>query len=167
MNKKLNFRKRLYCSVVAILSLFAVGSNSLYAANNSGSEGIPIDVNNSQRNAQEVKVGDKAPDFTVTKDGKSIKLANLVDRVIVVVFSSTSAESRKVISDMARLEEKYKGGDVAFINIPIDQYTDIATAYGISSTPALCAIDLNGEIYKIDYDNIDLDQELKEIFPTP
>lgn len=167
MSKKTGFRKRFYCSIVAILSLFALGSNSLYAANNSGPGGIPIDTNDSQHNAQESKVGTMAPDFTVIKDGKSIKLSNLVDRVIVVVFSSTSAESRKIISDMARLEEKYKGGDVAFVNIPIDQYTDIATAYGISSVPALCTIDLSGKISNIDYDNIDLDQELKKIFPTP
>lgn len=52
MKKKFSFRKRLCCSVAAILSLFAVCGHHLYAANNA-SQGV-----------QEAKAGVTAPNFT-------------------------------------------------------------------------------------------------------
>lgn len=151
MEKKLCFSKKLYCSIVIVLSLFAVCSNHLQA------------TNDSQRNAQEVKVGDKAPDFTVTKDGKSVSLADLKSKQVILHFSSASVESRNVTADMAKLEERYKDADMAFINIPVDQYTNIAAAYGISSSTAIYIIDLDGIIEGIAY--VDLAQKLKEYFP--
>jgi hypothetical protein len=41
----LRFRKKLYCSVAAFLSLFALCGNNLYAADNSGSSGVSIAAN--------------------------------------------------------------------------------------------------------------------------
>lgn len=164
MEKKLHFRKRLYCSVIAILSLFAVCSNSLYAANNSGQGGILIDANDSQCNAQEVKVGDKAPDFTFTKDGKSVKLSDFEYYYVILNFTSSLSANSRVNSDMAILTEKYKNADAVFITISIDEYGDVAKQYGISSAPAICIIKPDGTIDTVETGNVDLAKTLKLVF---
>ena len=121
-------------------------------------------TNDSQQSPQESKVGTKAPDFTIMKDGKSITLANFRSRYKVLNFSSSSPESRKIRTDITTLEEKYKNADVVFINISIDENADIAREYGVSSTPAIYIIKPNGTIRSIDYGNVDLTQKMKKIF---
>lgn len=152
MKKKLRFKKRCYCSLVAVLCLFAVCSNYLYA------------TNDSSESTQETKVGAKAPDFTVVKNGKSITLSKLGPLCVVLNFSSSSAESRKVAAGLAVLEEKYKHSDISFFDIPLDENADIAAAYGISSAPATCVINTKGLIAKIGYGDVDITQTLKDIF---
>lgn len=152
MKRKFSFRKRLYCSIAVCMSLFAVCSNSLYAANDS------------QQSVQELKVGSKAPDFTVVKDGKSVSLSNdLTDIYVVINFSSASPEGIKITADMARLEKQYEDSDIAFVNIPLDENEDIAKKYGVSSAPVVCIVDLQGNILSIENENVDLTKRMKEI----
>lgn len=152
MKKKLHFRKRLYCSVVAILSLFVVCNSNLQA------------TNDSQQSLQESKVGTKAPDFTITKNGESVSLADFGTRIKVLNFSSTSAESRKMNTEITKLEEQYKGADVVFINISLDEYADVAKQYGVSG-PTVCVVGPSGVINGFfDSGNVDLTQELKTNF---
>ena len=165
MKKKLRIRRRLCCSVVAILSLFAVSSNSLYAANNNGSGGIPIDANGSLQSVQvqEPEIGTKAPDFTVMKNGESVNLAGLGPQLKVLSFSS-SAASRKMDADIAKLEELYKEVDIVFVNISIDENEDIAKQYGVDTPPAVFIISAADIILDIEKGNVDLVKKMEERF---
>lgn len=50
--KKQSFRKRLCCSIAAVLSLFAICGNNLHAATNSKPGNVPVIANNSPLSVQ-------------------------------------------------------------------------------------------------------------------
>jgi peroxiredoxin len=185
------FRKRLYCSVAAFLSLFALCGNNLYAADNSGSSGVSIAANDSQQSAQNPSVG-LAPKFTLTSiDGKSVSLADFPDQYVVLNFwASSSQESRKVNAEIAKLEKKYSNSKIAFIGISFDENreewqatvkqdeltgmqvselknlenADIAKLYGVSSVPAVYLISPDGCIFNASKGSAELEKILNEIF---
>jgi peroxiredoxin len=190
--RKLKFRKKFCCSITACLSLFAVCSNSLYAANESGSGDLPIVVNDSQQDAKELKAGVKAPDFTLTSiKGESVKLSDFSSQVVVLYFWASSApESRRITADIARLEKQYKNADLSFVGVSLDvnkaawqaavnsdgltgpqlselknlENADIAKLYGVDAIPAVYIIDPDGVLISIDNAAVDLSQKLKDIF---
>ncbi len=150
----LKFRKRLCCSATALLSLFAVCSTNLHA------------TNDSPQNAQESRIGKAAPEFTLTSaDGKKISLSDHITYYVMLNFHSSSAESRKVNADIAKLKEQYKNADIAFIDIPLDENAEIAKQYGVSTAPAICIIKPDGTVMSIEKSNANPAQKLKEIFP--
>jgi peroxiredoxin len=186
------FRKRLYRSVAALLSLFAVCSNNLYATNDSGSgNGVPIVANDSPQNMQESKVGLIAPKFTLTSiDGKSVSLANYPGQYVILNFwASSSQESRKVNAEIAKLEKKYSNSKIVFIGISFDENraewqaavqqdgltgtqvselknlenADIAKQYGVSSVPAIYVISPDGCIFDINKSGAELEQKLNAL----
>jgi peroxiredoxin len=187
----LKFRKKFCCSITACLSLFAVCSNSLYAANESGSGGLPIVVNDSQQDAEELKAGVKAPDFTLTSiDGKSVKLSDFSSQVVVLYFWASSVpESRKINADVAKLEEHYKEADLSFVGVSLDvnkadwqaavksagltgpqlselknlENADVAKLYGLKAIPTVFIIDPDGVIVYIYNADVDLPQKMKDL----
>jgi peroxiredoxin len=187
----LRFRKKLYCSVAAFLSLFALCS-SLHAADNSGSGGVSIAANDSQQSAQESKVGLIAPKFTLTSiDGKSVSLADFPNQYVVLNFwASSSQESRKVNAEIAKFEKKYPNSKIAFIGISFDENreewqaavnrdgltgpqvselknlenADIAKLYDVSSVPAVYLISPDGCIFNASKSSAELEKILTEIF---
>jgi peroxiredoxin len=189
---KLKFRKKFCCSITACLSLFAVCSNSLYAANESGSGGLPIVVNDSQQDAEELKVGAKAPDFTLTSiKGESASLSNFLFQYSVLYFwASSSPESRKITADVAKLEKQYEGMDLIFVGISLDvnkanwqaavnsaglkgpqlselkdlENADIAKLYGVDAIPTVFILDPDGVIVGIEKVDVNLSQKLKDVF---
>jgi peroxiredoxin len=183
----LRIRKKLYCLVAAFLSMFAVCGNNLYAANGDASE------NDSSQSAQELKVGTKAPAFTLTSvDGKIVSLADFSKRYFVVLnfWASSSQESRKVNEEIAVIEKKYKDTDIIFVGISLDENkaawqaavkqdgltgpqvselkkledANVAKQYGVSSLPSVCIINPDGFIIGIENGNIDLTKKMKDIF---
>jgi peroxiredoxin len=174
------------------LSLFAVCSNSLYAANESGSGGLPIVVNDSQQDAKELKAGVKAPDFTLTSiKGESVKLSDLPIQYYVLYFwASTSPESRRITADIARLEKQYEYSDVEFVGVSLDvnkaawqaavnsdgltgpqlselknlENANVAKLYGLEAIPTIYILNPDGVIVSIENADVDLSQKLKDIF---
>jgi peroxiredoxin len=182
----LRIRKRLCRLAATFLSLFAVCSVNLYAENNSALE------NEASQNAQELKVGTKAPAFTLTSvDGKSVSLADFSNWYVVLNFwTSSSQESRKVNAEIAELEKKYKNADIVFVSISLDENraawqaairqdgltgiqvselkkledANITKQYGVSSIPSVYIINPDGVIVSIENVDIDLSKKLKDIF---
>ena len=135
--------------------MFAVCSNNLHAAVN-GSESGEVSI----AAQQDLKVGDAAPDFTFTQDGKSMKLSDFAYYVVVVSFLDSSAESSKINADVAKLKVQYENSDIAFINISVDENAEIAELYGVSAEPAVCIVTTDGIIYSMDKGNVDISQKL-------
>ena len=147
-----NIRKTFCCSVLALLSLLVVCSSNMYASGDSW------------QSVQEVKVGDTAPEFTFTQDGKAMKLSDFASLYIVLSFSGSSAESSRVNADIAQLKVKFEHSDLAFINISLSENADIAGLYGVTAEPAVCIIAPDGTISSIDNGNVDLFKKLLDIF---
>lgn len=145
--KNLSFRKRLYCSVIAILSMFAVCGNHLHAAVNGSESG---DV--SMAVQQGPKVGDIAPDFTTMIDGENVSLEEMGPQVKVINFTS---------SNFASLKEECKNYDIIFVDISSE--SSIAQQYGVS-TPVVFIINPDNKIIDIISNTAELSAKLKEIF---
>jgi peroxiredoxin len=183
----LRIRKKFCCLIAAFLFLFAVCGNNLYAANDDAS------ANDSSQSAQELKVGTKAPAFTLTAvDGKSVSLADFSSQYFVVLtfWASSSPESRKVNEEIAELEKKYKDADLVFVGISLDENradwqaairqdgltgpqvselkkpedANITKQYGVSSLPSVYVINPDGVIVSFENGNIDLTKKLKNLF---
>ncbi|MDR2921336.1 MAG: TlpA family protein disulfide reductase [Tannerella sp.] len=194
MKKELNFRKRFYCSVVAILSLFAAGSNSLHAVNSSGSGSVLASASVSsvsQQSVQILKAGTQAPVFTLTSsDGKTISLSEELKGYVIVLnlWSSVSAESNAVNDEIAKLAETLKNSDIAFLSVSMDENstewqailqkdgqtlrmavikgsTNLATQYGVSaSSLGVYVINYDGKIMSFANNSAQLLQNLKGMF---
>jgi peroxiredoxin len=192
--RNLKFKERLYCLVAALLFSFAVCGNNLYAVNEMGSGNASTEANESPQSAQVSKPGidTKAPGFTLTSiDGKSVSLADYANWFVVINFwASSSPDSRRVNAEVAALEKKYKGADVVFISIALDENkatwqaavtadgltgvqlselkkledSNIAKLYGVSSTPAVFILNPDGVIINIESGNFDLTKILKDLF---
>ena len=145
-------RKKACYTVVALLSLLVVCSSNMYASSDSW------------QSVQEVKVGDAAPDFTFTQDGKSMKLSDFASNTVVVSFLGSSAGSSKINADVAQLKVKFEHSDLAFINISLSENADIAGLYGVTAEPAVCIIAIDGTIRSIDTGSVDLSKRLFDIF---
>ena len=144
----LRFRRKIYYSAVAFLSLFAVCN----AASISSSAEAPMTT---QQSTQGLKVGDAAPDFTVTVDGKNVNLAYYGSRYKVLNFSS---------SNLANLKEQYKNADIVFLDVPVDQNAGLAEQYGVSTDSVIYLISPKNVIVGIISDSTELSQKLKETF---
>lgn len=162
------FRKKRYgLLMAAALLLSAVCGNHLHATNSSGSGDAPTAVNEplpiEQAQTQAPEVGTKAPDFTFTKDGKSVKLSDFEYYYIILNFSSSPASS-KVDADMVALAERYKEADAIFVTLPMDEYAEVAKQYGVSSAPVIFVVKPDGTIGFAERENIDLAKTLKAVF---
>ncbi|MFA5056363.1 MAG: redoxin family protein [Dehalococcoidia bacterium] len=102
------------------------------------------------------KVGDKAPDFTLsTLDGGQIRLADLKGKTVVLVFWTTGCGA--CIYQMPFLEEAHDelGNDVEFVNINIGedsyQVQAVIDYYGFSLPVALDSDEMVSTDYNIIY----------------
>lgn len=102
------------------------------------------------------KVGDKAPDFTLsTLDGGQVRLADLKGSPVVLVFWTT--ECGACIYQMPFLEEAHDelGNDVEFVNINIGegsyQVQAVIDYYGFSLPVALDSDEMVSTDYNIIY----------------
>lgn len=174
------FGKRGYCIAIALLSLFAVCGNHLHAANNSSPD------------AQELRIGAIAPKFTIPSiDGKSVSLANYSDQYVVLYFwASSSPESRKANTEIAKLEKKYANSKkIVFVGVSFDEnradwqaaiqqdgltgtqvselknlnQADIAKQYGVSSVPAIYLISPDGCIFDAPKSGAELEDKLNQL----
>jgi peroxiredoxin len=169
-----------------------VYGNNLYAASDSGSGDLPIVVNDSRQDAEELKVGEKAPDFTLTSiDGKSAKLSDFLFQVAVFYFwASSSPESDRITADVAELEKQYKGMDIIFVGISLDvnkadwqaavksaglkgpqlselknlENANIAKLYGLEAIPAVFILDPSGVIVGIEKTDVNIPKKLEDVF---
>jgi peroxiredoxin len=191
-----NFRiKRKLCCLVttAFMLLFAFNVSKTYATNGSGPAGdSPAAVANSPQDDPAAKIGTEAPAFTLTSiNGESVSLADFKYQYVVLNFwASSSPESRRINGDIAKLEEKYKDADIAFISISLDdnranwqaavtrdglkgpqlselkkpEDAGIAKLYGVTTLPAVYLINPDGNIISIDNADVDLTKKLKDLF---
>jgi peroxiredoxin len=102
------------------------------------------------------RVGDKAPDFTLsTLDDRQVRLADLKGKTVVLVFWTT--ECGACIYQMPFLEEAHDelGDDAEFINVNIGESNNIVRQtvdyYGFSLTVALDSDEMVSTDYNIIY----------------
>ena len=121
-----------------------------------------------------IKVGDPAPDFTLTSlDGKQVTLASLRGKVVLLDFWATwCGPCRAGMPTMEKLHNAYQGKKVVILGVNTfeknadaaksyfakKKFTygcllngdDLAKAYGVSGIPTLVIIDKEGKVAKIE-----------------
>jgi len=139
-----------------------------------------------------LKVGDKAPDFSILDpNGKTITLSSLKGRIVLVDFwSSSCLPCRMAHPDLLAVYNTYKGHGFDIFSISLDTKKDawvsaikndkiiwphhgselmgwdskIAALYGIPHLPSSFLLDETGTIIAIDLDDYDLDKKLHFIY---
>ena len=117
------------------------------------------------------KAGAPAPDFTLqSTEGKTVKLADLKGKVVLLDFWATWCPPCRVSTPaLVRLNEKFKGKDLAVIGINLDEdhsevapylqkekivhqvlygTGDVESNYKVRSIPTFYILDPNGLIVK-------------------
>ena len=152
-----------------LMIMFLISSLVLSSCGRKPEASAPKD--NSQQEA--AMVGEKAPDFELTSlSGKKVKLSNLKGKVVVMNFFTTwCPPCRAEFPDFMQVVEEYKGKDVEFLfidvqedkktveeflrsgNYNIDPLMDskskvFSALYGLRGLPTTFIVDRNG--YLID-----------------
>lgn len=136
----------------------------------------------------QLKIGDKAPDFTLTDpQGKSISLSQFRGKVVLVDFwASWCVPCREANPDLVKMYNLYNSQGFEILSISLDNNKDqwikaiqqdklpwnnhgselkgwdskVAALYGVEGIPAAYLIDENGMILDMDFDVYDLEQKL-------
>jgi peroxiredoxin len=143
-------------------------------------------------NFAELKVGDKAPDFSITDpNGKTINFNSLHGKVIMLDFwASWCQPCRMANIEIVPLYHKYNSLGFEIFSVSLDSKKDLWTSaikndkldwsyhgsdlkgwdnhvaklYGVEALPATFLIDENGIIIDKDFDEYDLETKLHKIF---
>lgn len=159
--KKQSFRKRLCCSVAAVLSLFAICGNNLHATGGCGPGDVSMVTNSSLQS-----VGSKkASKLKLTgSDGKNVRIADFPDRYIVINYwSSSSQESLEMKAELVRLEKKYPKSKVAFVFISVDENAYVAKQLRIKSVPEIYVKNPDGLVKHIKTNSSGLEEKMNEL----
>ncbi len=153
---------------------------------------IGISYPNSKINLSSLKVGDKAPDFTITDpEGKTINLHSLKGKVVFLDFwASWCQPCRMANIEIVPLYHKYNPHGFEIFSVSLDDKKDswtnaikndkmiwpyhgselkgyesrIAELYNVEGLPTTYLIDENGIIIDSDFDDYDLEVTLHKIF---
>jgi peroxiredoxin len=153
---------------------------------------IGISYPNSKSNFSSLKVGDKAPDFTITDpEGKTINLHSLKGKVVFLDFwASWCQPCRMANIEIVPLYHKYNPHGFEIFSVSLDDKKDswtnaikndkmiwpyhgselkgyesrIAELYNVEGLPTTYLIDENGIIIDSDFDDYDLEVTLHKIF---
>jgi peroxiredoxin len=153
---------------------------------------IGISYPNSKVNHSSLKVGDKAPDFTITDpEGKTINLHSLKGKVVFLDFwASWCQPCRMANIEIVPLYHKYNPHGFEIFSVSLDDKKDswtnaikndkmiwpyhgselkgyesrIAELYNVEGLPTTYLIDENGIIIDSDFDDYDLEVTLHKIF---
>lgn len=146
--KKQSFRKRLYCSVVAILSLFAFCGSDLHAVNNGGPE-VTVSTNNSLRSTQAnvtYNLGlfdtGSVPQTQAVAKGATIAVTDMgvgFNRFVLLGWHTT--QTKPLLVATRRAEEELKSTDEFYAIGDLLTVTDDTTLY------AVWAMDMNKDGY--------------------
>jgi peroxiredoxin len=140
-----------------------------------------------------IKIGDKAPDFTlVTVKGDSISLNNYKGKVVVIhLWSHTCPHCRLMNQTLPDIVAPYKKSNLAYIMIDIDTDTSgwrgiikedkldfaiqasdpfdgeakTAIAYNLTGTPCVNVADEKGYLIALNISDVQLKKILKKCFP--
>jgi thiol-disulfide isomerase/thioredoxin len=139
-----------------------------------------------------LKVGDKAPDFSIQDpNGKTITLSSLKGRIVLIDFwSSSCLPCRMAHPDLLQVYNTYKGHGFDILSISLDTKKEawvnaikndkiiwphhgselqgwdskIAALYGIPHLPSSFLLDEAGTIIAVDLDDYDLDKKLHFLY---
>lgn len=153
---------------------------------------ITISYSNANVNHATLKVGDKAPDFSITDpEGKTINLHSLKGKVIFLDFwASWCQPCRMANIEIVPLYHKYNPHGFEIFSVSLDEKKDswinaikndkmiwpyhgselkgyqskIAELYNVEHLPTTYLIDENGIIIDSDFDDYDLEVNLHKIF---
>ena len=133
--------KRIYTSltmIVSIMIMLAVGCINADARSNDKKQ---KDVNTSGTVKELTSAEFNTKVYDLTKEG----LDYLGDRPAIVDFTATWCGPCQRISPILEELAKEYDGNIVIYKVDIDKNRDLATAFNISSIPAIMYIPLNGE----------------------